>query len=129
LSGDVESDRENLPSHSRSDLVEPTGIAVERSETFRARSARTTGDLLPANSKGIEAQSGARFFFATPHHSWERGTSENTNGLIRQYLPTRTSMASVSQHRCDIIAEPLNTRPRKRLDYLTPEEACDLYRD
>jgi IS30 family transposase len=79
--------------------------------------------------KGIEAQSGARFFFATPHHSWERGTSENTNGLIRQYLPKRTSMASVSQDRCDIIAERLNTRPRKRLDYLTPEEACDLFRD
>lgn len=79
--------------------------------------------------KSIEAQSGARFFFATPHHSWERGTSENTNGLIRQYLPRRTSMASVSQDRCDIIAERLNTRPRKRLDYLTPEEACDLSRE
>lgn len=77
--------------------------------------------------KDIEAQSGARFFFATPHHSWERGTSENTNGLIRQYLPKRTSMASVSQDRCDIIAERLNTRPRKRLDYLTPEEACDSF--
>jgi len=76
--------------------------------------------------KEIEAQSGARFFFATPHHSWERGTSENTNGLIRQYLPKRTSMASVSQDRCNVIAERLNTRPRKRLDYLTPEEACDL---
>lgn len=77
--------------------------------------------------KDIEAQSGARFFFATPHHSWERGTSENTNGLIRQYLPKRTSMASVSQDRCDVIAERLNTRPRKRLDYLTPEEACDSF--
>ena len=41
----------------------------------------------------IEAATGVRFYFATPHHSWERGTSENTNGLIRQYIPKRSSMA------------------------------------
>lgn len=70
----------------------------------------------------LEATTGARFFFATPHHSWERGSSENANGLIRQYLPKRKSMARLSQDRCDTIAEKLNTRPRKRLDYRTPEE-------
>jgi len=77
----------------------------------------------------LEAATGVRFFFATPHHSWERGSSENTNGLIRQYLPKRTSMARLSQLRCDSIAERLNTRPRKRYDYRTPEEECELRRD
>jgi IS30 family transposase len=70
----------------------------------------------------VEAATGARFYFATPHHSWERGTNENTNGLLRQYLPKRKSMAHVTQADCDAIAERLNTRPRKRLGYRTPEE-------
>lgn len=75
--------------------------------------------------KDIEAATGVKFFFATPHHSWERGTSENTNGLIRQYLPKRSSMARVSQATCNRIAGKLNSRPRKRLDYLTPAECYD----
>ena len=70
----------------------------------------------------IERATGALFYFATPHHAWERGTNENTNGLIRQYLPKRQSMAHVTQADCDAIAERLNTRPRKRLGYRTPKE-------
>ena len=73
----------------------------------------------------IEAATGVEFYFATPHHAWERGTSENTNGLIRQYLPKRTSMASLTQTQCDLIATHLNQRPRKRYDYKTPL-ACFL---
>jgi IS30 family transposase len=72
--------------------------------------------------KAIEAATGVEFYFATPHHSWERGTNENTNGLIRQYLPKRTSQAHVTQADCDAIAAKLNSRPRKRLGYKTPEE-------
>lgn len=68
----------------------------------------------------IEAATGVRFYFATPHHAWERGTSENTNGLIRQYLPKRTSMAALTQSRCNAIASYLNHRPRKRHAYETP---------
>lgn len=63
-----------------------------------------------------------RFYFATPHHAWERGTNENTNGLIRQYLPKRKSMARLTQVACNRIAAQLNRRPRKRLGYRTPEE-------
>ena len=70
----------------------------------------------------LEQRVEARFYFATPHHAWERGTNENTNGLIRQYLPKRASMADVSQHYCNRIATTLNRRPRKRLGYRTPEE-------
>jgi IS30 family transposase len=72
--------------------------------------------------KSIEKKTGVKFYFATPHHSWERGTNENTNGLIRQYLPKSKSMASLNQHQCNAIAAKLNTRPRKTLGFLTPEE-------
>ena len=72
--------------------------------------------------KSIEHDTGVKFYFATPHHSWERGTNENTNGLIRQYLPKSKSMASVNQHQCNEIAAQLNSRPRKTLSFFTPEE-------
>jgi transposase, IS30 family len=70
----------------------------------------------------LERTTGTQFFFATPHHAWERGTNENTNGLLRQYLPKRQSMAQLTQYDCTRIATKLNRRPRKRLGYRTPEE-------
>ncbi len=73
----------------------------------------------------IERATTARFYFATPHHAWERGTNENTNGLLRQYLPKAHSMAHLSQSDCAVIARKLNQRPRKRLGYRTPEECYE----
>jgi IS30 family transposase len=70
----------------------------------------------------IENATGVSVFFATPYHSWERGTNENANGLIRQYLPKRTSMKDVTQAQCNEIARLLNDRPRKRLGFMTPLE-------
>jgi IS30 family transposase len=70
----------------------------------------------------IERRTGAVFYFARPYHSWERGSNENANGLIRQYLPKGQSMCGLSQHQCNAIARKLNTRPRKRLGFKTPLE-------
>lgn len=61
-------------------------------------------------------------YFATPYHSWERGSNENLNGLFRQYVPRGTSMKSLTQTDCDQIANQLNSRPRKRLGFKTPNE-------
>lgn len=69
----------------------------------------------------IEAATGVAFYFAHPYHSWERGTNENTNGLLRQYLPKGQSMAGVTQQMCNAIAQRLNRRPRKRHNYKSPE--------
>lgn len=75
----------------------------------------------------IERLTGVTVYFATPYRSWERGTNENTNGLIRQYLPKGVSMKNVTQARCDQIAAILNYRPRKRLGFFTPlEQLQDL---
>lgn len=70
----------------------------------------------------IEQATDTTFYFATPYHSWERGLNENTNGLIRQYLPKGKSMADLTQRMCEDIADKLNRRPRKTLDYKTPEQ-------
>ena len=70
----------------------------------------------------IEAATNTRFYFANPYHSWERGTNENTNGLIRQYIPKGSCMKDLTQAQCDRIAKKLNTRPRKRHGFKTPEE-------
>jgi IS30 family transposase len=73
----------------------------------------------------IEAQTGSRFFFARPYCAWERGTNENTNGLLRQFLPKRASMAHLTQQDCHRLARQLNQRPRKRLGYRTPKECYE----
>lgn len=72
----------------------------------------------------LERLTPLRVYFAYPYHSWERGTNENTNGLLRQYFPKKTSLA-VSQAELDLAVQLLNTRPRKRLGYRTPAEVFE----
>lgn len=64
--------------------------------------------------KQLEKATDAKVYFATPHHSWERGTNENTTGLVRQYLPKRIGMSHVTKRDCTRIAAALNNRPRKK---------------
>ena len=73
----------------------------------------------------LEACLPLKFYFATPHHSWERGSNENMNGLIRQSLPTRKSMEQLTQADCDRIADKINRRPRQRYNWRTPKELYD----
>ncbi len=72
--------------------------------------------------KKIEKSLNTEVFFANPHHSWERGTNENTNGLIRQYIPKSMSCHDLKQSTCTAIEKILNNRPRKRLGFRTPLE-------
>mgnify|MGYP001616242685 FL=1 len=70
----------------------------------------------------IEEQTGLTVYFAFPYHSWERGTNENTNGLLRQFYPKKSRFDMVTQKHLDKVVRNLNHRPRKRLNYLTPHE-------
>lgn len=75
-----------------------------------------------AGHEEIARQLQARFYFAHPYASWERGSNENANGLIRQYFPKHRDFTSITQQEIDTAMERLNNRPRKRLGYLTPAQ-------
>ena len=70
----------------------------------------------------ITKKTGMNIYFAHPYSSWERGTNENTNGLIRRYLPKGTNFSEIDQNKLQIIQDKLNNRPRKIIDYNTPQE-------
>lgn len=75
-----------------------------------------------AGHETIERDSGVTIYFARPYHSWERGTNENTNGLLRQFFPKKTPFADIRPRAIRRVVRLLNTRPRKRLRYQTPDE-------
>jgi IS30 family transposase len=68
-----------------------------------------------------------KVFFANPYSAWERGCNENTNGLIRQYLPKSTDLGNKSREEVKAIENKLNNRPRKKLDFKTPNEVFLRY--
>jgi transposase, IS30 family len=110
-----------LKNHTKKELNQRTIKLIRNSDPYYRTITADNGTEFHGY-KEIEKKTGVVFYFATPYHSWERGTSENTNGLIRQYLPKRTSMAKINQQHCRHIANQLNSRPRKRLGYKTPVE-------
>lgn len=75
-----------------------------------------------AQHKLLTEQTGIQVYFAHPYSSWERGTNENTNGLIRRYFPKGTDFNTVGELQLKIVQEKLNNRPRKVLDFKTPSE-------
>jgi IS30 family transposase len=70
----------------------------------------------------ISEKLGSGFYFCTPYHSWERGLNENTNGLVRQYFPKGTDFTKLTAKDVQRVEDLLNNRPRKALNYHSPNE-------
>jgi len=79
-----------------------------------------------AGHKQMEEQNDLTVYFANPYSSWERGTNENTNGLIRQYLPKGRSFKDLTEDQLRVIENKLNNRPRKVLGFRTPNEVMNV---
>ncbi len=102
---------------------------IERFKTVPEKLKRTVtldNGFENGDWKGIESQTGLRCYYAHPYHSWERGTNENTNGLIRDYFPKKTDFDLITDEEIQYVEYLLNTRPRKRLGWITPLEAWSV---
>ena len=82
-----------------------------------------------ARHRELAVATGIRVYFADPHSPWQRGSNENVNGLLRQYLPKGADLTKFAQAHLDGIAADLNSRPRKRHNYATPDEVFDALLD
>jgi IS30 family transposase len=80
-----------------------------------------------ARHEEITRTLGVAVFFANPYHSWERGTNENTNGLIRRLYPKKSSFAAIGKRELKRIDTYLNDRPRKCLGWMTPREKLGVF--
>lgn len=105
--------------------IETSRAVIERLKVLPRKKRQTlTLDNGSENAghKIITKNLGTKCYFARPYHSWERGTNENTNGLIRYYFPKKTDFAKISEEEIKRVETILNNRPRKRLNWLTPLE-------
>lgn len=101
-----------------------SSAAIKRNLYDKARKS-ITYDNGSENASHVEVDVylGTQSFFCEPFHSWEKGTVENTNGLIRRFLPKKTNFDTINDSIIQQVESWLNNRPRKCLDYLTPAES------
>ena len=116
----------HLPGGHTADIVQEAMVAKMATLPEQLRRS-LTWDQGPemANHIKIAEATGLEIYFCDPHSPWQRGTNENTNGLLRQYLPKSTDLSFYGPGMLDNIAAQLNARPRKTLNWRTPAEALD----
>jgi len=101
--------------------IEMTQKIMQLPEQFRKSITWDRGKEM-AQHRQFTIDSGIQICFCDPRSSWQRGSNENTNGLLRQYLPKGTDLSIHTEAELDSIAEELNNRPRQTLNWVTPLE-------
>jgi transposase, IS30 family len=116
----------HLPGGHTADIVQEAMVAKMATlpEQLRLSLTWDQGSEM-ANHVAIAEATGLSIYFCDPHSPWQRGTNENTNGLLRQYLPKGKDLSFYGPGMLDNIAAELNGRPRKTLNWRTPAEALD----
>ena len=97
-------------------------IGLLRPFDGRVKTVTTDNGKEFARHHELDAELGCQSYFCRPYASWQRGSNENLNGLIRQYLPKQRDLSTVTQEELDMILDRLNNRPRKRLGFKTPNQ-------
>ncbi|WP_094712528.1 IS30 family transposase [Hahella sp. CCB-MM4] len=105
-----------------SHAVKDTTLACLRRYQDKVKTITSDNGSEFARHQEIAKSLKARFYFADPYSAWQRGTNENTNGLVRQYFPKKTDFRKVTDQEVQTVANRLNHRPRKSLNYRTPAE-------
>ena len=100
--------------------------AMKRLTSFPRHTVTLDNGPENTNWKDMEEVTNVSVYYAHPYHSWERGTNENTNGLIREYFPKKTDFTLVSDEEIAKVEYILNTRPRKRLGWSTPLQVMSV---
>ena len=108
--------------HKSADKVASAILLLLKPLTHRAHTMTSDNGKEFAQHETSADRLKARFYFAHPYASWERGLNENTNGLIRQYFPKRHDFTTITQDQIDRVMDKLNNRPRKCLGMKTPNQ-------
>ncbi len=93
------------------------------------RTISTDNDILFKHHRRLAQLLGVRIYFCHPYHSWEKGSIENTNGVIRKSIPKGSNLSQYSPHVIRKVEQKLNRRIMECIDYLTPQEALEKYRE
>jgi IS30 family transposase len=116
-----------LAGHGAEAVRDAIGRTITRLPEQLRRSLTWDQGAEMAQHPRLRIDTGLLIYFCDPHSPWQRGTNENTNGLLRQYFPKGTDLSEHSAEALEAVAQALNTRPRKALNWRTPAEALNAF--
>lgn len=113
---------DKVPQATAEQVRKLTTKRFNRLPQFKRKTITYDNGVQFAEHETLERDTKIPIYFAYPYHSWERGTNENTNGLLRQFFPKGSTFSHITQQKLDRVVKLINTRPRKCLHYQTPDE-------